>query len=96
MSQIKAIIIQALYVSVPYSIFAAIVSLSFSLRVQTYDSEGGPAGLATGFEAILSLISRNGLQSFLSLQAPSFLMFFAFTFGALLIQGFIYEKKNPS
>lgn len=96
MNKVNAVIIQALYVAVPYSIFAAIVSLSFSLRVQTYDYEGNAAGLASGLEAVLSLISKNGIKSFLSLQAPSFLMFFALILGALLIQGYIYEKKSPS
>jgi len=45
---------------------------------------------------IFGIVERNGIWALVSAQAPNFLTFYAYIFFALLIQGYLYERKNHS
>ncbi len=48
------------------------------------------------YEMIFGIVERNGIWALVSAQAPNFLTFYAYIFFALLIQGYLYERKNHS
>ncbi|MDQ2076386.1 hypothetical protein [Marinimicrobium sp. ABcell2] len=96
MKRIKSIITKALLVAVPYTLIISSISTAFSSRLITFDSEGNPAGVVTGWEAMSRLIAEHGLYELFAYHGSNFLLYFLIILVALLLQGFIYDRKRGS
>ncbi len=89
----KKIIKQSLLISMPYSFLISILFYTFSIQFYAVSPGEDSEVMYRGFDAVKFMIEDLGVVHYLANALPHYLFFGLSIFIALLIQGYINERK---
>ena len=89
----RKIIKQSLIISVPYSFLVSVLFYTFSIQFYAVSPGEDSEVVYRGFDAVRFMIKELGIFHYLANALPHYLLFGLSIFIALLIQGYINERK---
>lgn len=89
----RKIIRQSLLISVPYSFLVSVLLYTFSIQFYAISPGEDSEVVYRGFDAVRFMVKELGIIHYLTKALPHYLFFGLSIFIALLIQGYINEKK---